>query len=144
MACQITFQLLTESQEGTIGNDWKYELEAKIFSGKRIGQGTIRVRKHTLESGDKLEPPGPPDPLVLPAGEPGDNIRVELHLSVAEVDLIENDTGDMSTTLKLTCPVAGGSPVVQEHELSVGVTEQPSGIGTAEFTLAIRITLETV
>ena len=142
MACKITIQLLTESQEGTIGNDWKYDLEAKIFSGRKIGEGTISVRKHNLESGEKREPPGPPEPLVLPAGEPGDNLRVELKLSVAEVDLFENDTGEMSSTIKLTCPAEGRSPVVHEREISVGVTEQPSGIGGAVFKLALRMTLE--
>ena len=143
MACKITILLLSESQQGTIGNDWKYDLEAKIFSGRRIGEGTIRVAKHTLESGHKLEPPpGPPEPLVLPAGEPGGKIRVDLRLSVAEVDLIENDTGEMTSLIKLTCPGAGGPPVVHECEISVGVTEQPSGFGSAAFKLALRMTVE--
>jgi hypothetical protein len=143
MACKITILLLSESQEGTIGNDWKYDLEAKIFSGPRIGKGTIRVRKHTLESGLKLEPPpGPPEPLVLPAGEPGGKIRVDLRLSVAEVDLIENDTGEMSISVRLTCPGIGEPPVVEEREISVGVSEQPSGIGSASFKLALRMTVE--
>ena len=141
MACKITFELLTESQTGTIGNDWKYELEAKIFSGRRIGEGTIKVKKHDLESGDTQKPPGPPAPMVLPAGEPGDDIRVALKLSVAEVDLFENDTGEMSTELRYTCPPAGSNPIVEERELSVGVVEQPSGIGTAEFTLCFQVTL---
>jgi hypothetical protein len=143
MACKITILLLSESQEGTIGNDWKYDLEAKIFSGPRIGKGTISVPKHTLESGHKLEPPpGPPEPLVLPAGEPGGNIQIDLRLSVAEVDLIENDTGEMTTRIKLTCPGAGEPPVVDEREISVGVSEQPSGIGSATFKLAFRMTVE--
>jgi hypothetical protein len=143
MACKITILLLSEGQEGNIGNDWKYELEAKIFSGPRIGMGTIRVPKHTLESGINLEPPpGPPEPLVLPAGEPGGRIRVDLRLSVEEVDVIENDTGAMSTSIKLTCPGAGEPPVVHEREISVGVSEQPSGFGSASFTLAFRMTVE--
>ncbi len=143
MACKITILLLSESQEGTIGNDWKYDLEAKIFSGRRIGNGTISVPKHTLESGHKLEPPpGPPKPLVRPAGEPGGKINVDLRLSVAEVDLIENDTGEITSLIKLTCPGAGEPPVVDERELSVGVTEQPSGFGSASFKLALRMTVE--
>jgi len=143
MACKITILLVSESQEGTIGNDWKYDLEAKIFSGPRIGMGTISVRKHTLESGQKLEPPpGPPEPLVLPAGEPGGKIRVDLRLSVAEVDLIENDTGMMSTSIRLTCPGTGEPPVVHDRKISVGVSEQPSGIGSASFKLALRLTVD--
>jgi hypothetical protein len=143
MACKITILLLSESQEGTIGNDWKYDLEAKIFSGPRIGKGTISVPKHTLESGQKLEPPpGPPEPLVLPAGEPGGNIQVDLRLSVAEVDVIEDDKAEMPTGIKLTCPGIGEPPVVYEREISVGVSEQPSGIGSANFKLAFRMTVE--
>jgi hypothetical protein len=142
MACKITILLLSETQEGSIGNDWKYELEAKVFSGRLIGEGTVKVAKHTLESGDKMPPLGPPKPLVLPAGEPGGNLRIDLKLSVAEVDLIENDTGEMSILAKLTAPAAGEPPVVDEREIPVGVVEQPSGIGTATFKLAIRMTIE--
>ena len=143
MPCKITILPVSETQEGNIGNDWKFDLEAKIFSGPRIGQGTISVPKHTLESGQKLEPPhGTPEPLVLPAGEPGGDITVDLKMSVAEVDLIENDTAEISSLLRLTCPGAGEPPVVEERELSVGVTEQPSGFGSATFKLALRMTLE--
>ncbi len=142
MASQITIQLLTETQEGTIGNDWKYALEAKIFSGRILGEGTVKVPKHTLESGERREPPGPPEPLVLPAGEPGGKIRVELWLAAEEVDLIQNDKGDVKTTVKLSCPASGGRPVIEERELSVGITEQPAGIGTAIFKLAYRMTVE--
>jgi hypothetical protein len=142
MACKITILPLSESQEGTIGNDWKYSLEAKIFSGPRIGKGTISVPKHRLDSGQTQEPPGPPRPLVLPAGEAGGEINVDLRLSVAEVDLLHNDTGEANSFFKLTCPAAGDGPVVDEREISVGVTEEPSGIGNAVFKLAIRMTLE--
>lgn len=142
MSCKITIELLSESQEGTIGNDWKYSLEAKTFSGARLGKGKISVAKHILESGDKRNPPGPPETLVLPAGEPGAEVSLDIRLAVAEVDILENDTGELASSFKLTCPAAGAPPVIEERELSVGVTEQPSGIGTATFTLGYRLTLE--
>jgi hypothetical protein len=142
MACKITISLLSESQTGTIGNDWKYSLEAKIFSGALTGKGTINVAKHTLDSGKTQVPPGPPEPLVLAAGEPGDEILVDLRAAVAEVDLIKNDTAEMTSSFKLTCPAAGAAAVVEEREISLGVEEEPSGIGSAVFKLAFRVSLE--
>ena len=142
MACKITISLLSESQEGTIGNDWKYSIEAKIFSGALTGKGTIKVPKHRLDSGKTQIPPGPPEVLVLPSGEAGAEIRVALRCKVAEVDLFKNDTGEMPTSFKLTCPAAGGAAVVEEREVSLGVEEEPSGIGHAIFHLAYRVTLE--
>ena len=142
MACKITISLLSESQEGTIGNDWKYSLEAKIFSGALTGKGAIRVPKHRLDSGETQAPPGPPKALVLPAGEVGDEIRVALRCKVAEVDLIKNDTGEMSVSFNMTCPPAGGAAVVEEREIVIGVDEEPSGVGHAVFKLAYRVTLE--
>jgi hypothetical protein len=142
MACKITISLLSESQEGTIGTDWKYSLEAKIFRGALTGKGTIEVPKHRLVSGETQVPPGPPDDLVLPAGETGDEIRVDLRCKVAEVDLFKNDTGEMPVSFKMTCPPIGGAAVVEEREISIGVEEEPSGIGHAVFKLAYRVTLE--
>ena len=140
MACKITVEALNESQEGTIGNDWKYDLEVKTFKGARLGVGVLSVPKHRLDSGWSQPPPGPPEALVLPAGEPGDEIHIEFDLLVAEVDVLENDIGRLSASHKLTCPAAGAAPVVEERELSVGVEEQPSGIGHAVFKLKLRLT----
>ncbi len=98
--------------------------------------------KHTLDSGKPQVPPGPPEVLVLPAGEAGAEIHVDLRFKVAEVDLFKNDTGEMPTSFKLTCPPAGGAAVVEEREISIGVEEEPSGIGHAIFKLAYRVTLE--
>ncbi len=146
MACKIVISLLSESQKGTIGNDWKYSLEAKIFSTRvshaLTGKGTISVPKHRLDSGKTQAPPGPPEALVLPAGEAGAEILVDLRIKVAEVDLFQNDTAEMTSSFKLTCPAAGGAAVVEEREISVGVEEEPSGIGHAVFKLAYRVTLE--
>jgi len=142
MACKITITLLSESQEGTIGNDWKYSVEAKIFSGALTGKGTIKVPKHRLDSGKTQAPPGPPEALVLPAGEAGAEIRVALRFKAAEVDLFKNDTAETTASFKLTCPLAGGAAVVEDREISMGVDEEPSGIGHAIFKLAYRVTLE--
>ena len=142
MACKITISLLSESQEGTIGNDWKYSIEAKIFSGALTGKGKIKVPKHRLDSGKPQAPPRPPEALVLPAGEAGAEIRVSLRFKVAEVDLFKNDTGEMPVSFKMTCPAAGGAAVVEDREISMGVDEEPSGIGHAIFKLAYRVTIE--
>ena len=141
MASTLTISLLSESQKGTIGNDWKYSLEAKVFSGGLKGKGTISVPKHTLDSGKTQAPPGPPQPLEIAAGEPGAEISLDLRLSVAEVDLLRNDTAEKTHSFKLTSPAAGGSPLVEERELTIGVSEEPSGIGNAVFKLAVRLTL---
>jgi hypothetical protein len=146
MACKITISLLSENQTGTIGNDWKYSLEAKIFntgvSHAPAGKGTISVPKHRLDSGKTQVPPGPPEALVLPAGEAGAEILVDLRIKAAEVDLFQNDTAETTTSFKMTCPAAGDAAVVEEREVSLGVQEEPSGIGHAVFKLAYRVTLE--
>lgn len=146
MACKLTLSLVSETQTGTIGNDWKYSLEALIFgtrvSHALISQGTIDVPKHRLDSGKTQVPPGPPQKLVLPAGEAGAQIRVDLRVKAAEVDPFMNDTGEMTTSFKMTCPAEGDAAVVEEREISLGVEEEPSGIGHAVFKLAYRLTLE--
>lgn len=141
MACTLTLTIVSESQEGTIGDDWKYDLEAKVFSGALVGHGNISVPKHTLASGDTQPPPGPPEPLVLSAGQPGDELRVQLHLKASEVDLLRNDVGETRVDFDVRCPPAGGAPVVVEREITVGVTEMPSQTATAEFKLVVTLSL---
>ena len=146
MACRITMSLLSESQTGTIGNDWKYSLEVRIFrtgvSRALTGEGTISVPEHRLESGKKQVPPGPPEALVLPAGEAGAEILVDLRIKVAEVDLVQDDVAETTGSFKMHCPAAGGPAVVEEREISVSNLERPSGIGRAVFTLGYQVTLE--
>lgn len=141
MASKLTISLLSESQKGTIGNDWKYSLEAKVFSGGLQGKGTISVPKHTLDSGKTQAPPGPPEAMEIAAGEPGTEVSLDLRLAVAEVDLLQNDTAEKSYSFKLMCPAAGSTPLVEERELTIGVSEEPSGIGNSVFKLALRLTL---
>lgn len=146
MASKITVAVSSESQTGTIGNDWKFSLEVRVFrtsSGRALnGEGVISVPKHRLDSGKTQVPPGPPDALVLPAGQPGDEILVDLRMKVAEVDLVMDDTAETTGSFKMTCPAAGAAAVAEERELWVSVLEQPSGIGRAVFKLAYRVTLE--
>ncbi|MDX1379663.1 MAG: hypothetical protein R3233_01015 [Xanthomonadales bacterium] len=140
MACSMTLTLVSETQKGDIGNDWKYTLEAKLYSGALTGQGSVSVPKHTLDSGEQREPPGPPEPLVIEAGPPGGESRVELRLVATEVDLLRNDSGEAATSLTMRCPNAGEPPVVEEHEISVGVSEAPAY--TKSAVLKIRVRLE--
>ncbi len=143
MACKITVSLLSEGQTGTIGNDWKYSLDVRIFrAGTRAGEGSISVPKHRLDSGTTQEPPGPPEALVLPAGEPGDEILVDLRMKVAEVDLVMDDVAETTASFKMICPARGGPAVTEERETWVSVLEQPSGVGRAVFKLSYRATLE--
>ena len=141
MPCTLTMAVLSETQEGDIGDDWKYTLQAKVYSGALTGQDTISVPKHSLQSGKIQDPPGPPAAVVIPAGDGGE-INVELKLEVAEVDLLKNDTGEKSISIPLTCPEAGGAALVEEREVSAGVTEAPSGVGNAVFKLNVRLVLE--
>ena len=142
MPSTMTMSVLKESQEGDVGDDWKYNLHAKVYSGALQGQDAIDVPKHSLESGKVQDPPGPPAAVVIPSGEPGDEIRVELKLVATEVDLLKNDSGEKSITLTLTNPPAGGAAVIEEREVSAGITEAPTGLGNAVFKVDVRLVLE--
>lgn len=141
MACKLTVAILSESQEGNIGNDWKYTLEARVFSGPLTGEGSISVPKHELKSGKRQTPPGPPEPLSLNAGQAGDTIKIDLKLIATEVDLLRNDTGEHSVSIHMDCPDDGESTVTREMELSVGVTESPGNMTTAVFALDLKLEL---
>ena len=67
MTCRLTMALISESQEGNIGNDWRYELEAKVFHGALAGGAKVEVPKHQLESGAVRLPFGAPTDPVLQA-----------------------------------------------------------------------------
>jgi hypothetical protein len=140
MEANVIFSVLTERQEGPIGDDWKFWIEAKVFNHGLKGQGTIRVAKHILPSGVTQEPPGPPDPVQIPAGDYKNQIKVKLNLEVTEVDLFKNDVGKTSVDLMLDCPAPGEEPRVYDREISVGVVASPSVAGeTSIFTLNVRL-----
>lgn len=142
MEGKVTFSVLTENHEGPIGEDWRYWIEAKVFNQGLKGQGTIKVPKHSLPSGTTQEPPGPPAPIEIPAGDYNNEIKVKLTLEATEVDLFRNDVGMTDIDLTLKCPKPGENPRTHEQEISVGVVESPGIIGeTSIVTLLVRLVL---
>ena len=140
MAAKLTFSILSESQEGKIGDDWKYNVEIKVFNQGLKGKGTIKVAKHQLSSGVIMEPFGTPDALVLDAGEAGTELKIWLKLIAIEVDLFRNDTGECDLNFTMACPGPGEAPITLEKEISCGVTEKPIvADNTAIFTLLVRL-----
>jgi len=142
MKGKVTFSVLTESHEGPIGDDWRYWIEAKVFNRGLQGQGTIKVGKHSLPSGTTQEPPGPPQPIVMAAGDHSNEIKIKLTLEATEVDLFRNDVGKTDIDLYLNCPKPGEDSRVYDKEISVGVVESPGITGeTSIITLTVRLTL---
>ena len=145
MAFKVTISVLSETQEGDIGDDWKFELNVKTFNEGLQGDGTIKVKKHHLPAGVIQEPPGLPEPLVLPAGEGLQNILVRLNLKAIEVDLFQNDVGIVESDLTCPCPSEQDRISAHQTELSVGVRESPGFLNqVAVFTLKLRIVIERV
>ena len=142
MESKVIFSVLTESHEGPIGEDWRYWIEAKVFNRGLKGKGTIKVAKHSLPSGTTQQPPGPPVPVEMPAGDYNNEIKIKLTLEATEVDLFRNDVGITDIDLTLSCPKPGEQPLVHEHDISVGVVESPGITGeTSIVTLRVRLEL---
>ena len=140
MTGKVIFSLLSERQDGEIGDDWKYEVETKIFNEGLKGKGTISVKKHSLDSGITMEPHGSPEPLELGAGVGGSELKIWLKLKATEVDLFRNDDGESELNFTIKCPRAGEDPLVVEKEISCGVTEKPVVAGnTSTFTVGVRL-----
>jgi hypothetical protein len=138
----MTLSLLTETQEGNVGNDWKYKLDAKVFNEGLKGEGTLEVPKHQLDAGDVQEPPGPPQPLLLNCGEGGREVMIRLSLTATEVDLFISDSGTASIDLRVNAPGPGEQPVSKEFEIAAGVRESPGIMNkNAIFTVHGRIEL---
>ena len=145
MACKVTLTLLTERQDGPIGDDWRYSVEAKVFNQGLTDKGKVKVAKHSLPSGQTQEPPGPPEPMVLDAGDCGDDLLVRLQVNATEVDWLIHDRGSGSLDINLKCPGPGGAPASKDVEVSVGVRESPGISGeTSIFRLNMRLTAECV
>lgn len=145
MAFKVTISVLSESQEGDIGDDWKFDLSAKVFNEGLQGEGRIKVKKHNLPAGVVQDPPGPPEPLVLPAGDGTDQILVRLALTATEVDLFQNDSGTVENDLTCPCPSEEENITAHQTELSVGVRESPGFLNqVAVFTLKLRVVIERV
>ena len=143
MACKLTMTLRGERQDGPIGDDWRYTVETKIFNQGLTDKGLIKVKKHTLSSGVTQEPPGPPEPLELNAGECGDDILVRLQVNATEVDWLIHDKGSGTLDVNMKCPGAGEMAIKKDIEISVGVRESPGLSGeTSVFRSYIRLVAE--
>ena len=140
MEGKVIFSVLTESHEGSAGDDWKYWIEAKVFNRGLQGQGTISVKKHTFPPGITQEPPGPPPPIEMPAGDYNNQLKVKLTLEATEVDLFKNDVGIVQITVNLDFPEPGAGPTVYDKPVSVGVLESPGLTGEASvFSVMVRL-----
>lgn len=125
MAGKVTVSVLSERQDGKIGDDWKYDIEVKVFNQGLKGKGTISVAKHSLASGVTMDPHGAPPPLELEAGEPGSELKIWIKLIATEVDVLRNDSGESELSFSMACPGPGDAPLVFDKEISCGVTEIP-------------------
>lgn len=140
MTAKVTFSVVSERQEGNIGDDWRYEVETKVFNQGLKGKGTIKVAKHSLASGVTMEPHGSPDPLVLDAGEGSSELKIWIKLIATEVDLFRNDSGESDLNITMNCPSPGENPIAVEREISCGVTEKPVvADNTSIFTVKVRL-----
>ncbi len=142
MTCKLTMTLISESQEGNIGEDWRYELEAKVFTDGIRGQGEFKIPKHNLPAGIVSEPHGAPAPVEIFSGECTGDLLVRLHLVATEVDLFINDVGQAQKDLRIDCPGPAGGVVTKEVDVAAGVRESPGILPkTAVFTVRVRLQL---
>lgn len=143
MGCKVTMSLVSERQDGPIGDDWKYAVEAKVFNEGLKGKGKIKVPKHNLPSGVTQEPHGSPEPVVMEAGGCGGDVLVRLQVNATEVDMFINDKGASSLDVAMKCPGVGEMPLTRESEISVGVRESPGVTGeTSVFRVVVRLVAE--
>jgi|GEM_PF-6205669 len=56
MAFKVTVSVLSEGQEGDIGDDWRFELNVKAFNEGLKGAGTLKIKKHHLPALVSLTP----------------------------------------------------------------------------------------
>ena len=143
MGCKVTMTLRAERQDGPIGDDWRYTVEAKVFNQGLTDKGIIKVPKHTLSSGVTQEPPGDDNSVTMEAGECGDEILVRLQVNATEVDWLIHDKGTGTMDVTLRCPGGGEMPAKKDVEVSVGVRESPGISGeTSIFRSYIRLVAE--
>ena len=142
MTCKLTMTLISESQQGNIGEDWRYKLDAKVQCGDLKGEGSVSVPKHNLPSGPVREPYGSPPPQVIFTGKCTDDLLLQLRLVATEVDVFFNDVGKVRKELRIECLGPARSTVTKEVDLQVEVRESPPILPQkAIFTLRVRFTL---
>ncbi len=145
MEGKITFSILTEHHEGPIGDEWKYWVEAKVFNQGLKGQGTIKVKKHSIPEKVTQEPPGPPAAIEISAGDSANKAQVCLTFEATEVDLFKNDVGIVHFDDYFDFPQPGEEPITHDKIVSVGVVESPGLTGeTTVFTVKVRLVLSLV
>ena len=143
MTCKLTMTLISESQEGNCGDDWKYDIEAKVFNEGLQGEGKISVPKHLLAAGTVMEPFGSPEPLVLFEGDCQHELLVRLELTATEVDLFINDVGKANKDIRVEAPAFGHKKVTKDVDIAAGVRESPGILNkNSVFTLRVRLSLE--
>lgn len=142
MSCRLTMTLISESQEGNIGEDWKYELDVKVLGDGVDGRGSVSVAKHNLPSGIVREPHGTPPPQELFTGDCETPLMLRMHLTATEVDVFVNDVGEVQKDLVIECPGLAGGTVTKEVDIAVTVRESPPiWPRKALFTLRVRFNL---
>lgn len=142
MTCTLTMTLVSESQEGNIGEDWRYDLSVKVSSGGHKSQGRVKVPKHNLPSGLVQEPHGSPPPQVVFTGDCVDGLHIDMRLVATEVDMFVNDVGKIGKELVIQCPGVSGTTVTKDCDIDVTVREMPRIFPQkAVFTLRVRFTL---
>lgn len=142
MTCKLTMTLISEHQEGNCGDDWKYDIDVKVFHEGLKGEGRVSVPKHTLDAGSVREPHGAPEPMVVFTGECLTELLVRLELTATEVDLFVNDVGKASKDIKIECPGPRGDKVTKDCDISAGVRESPGILNkNSVFTVRVRFTL---
>ena len=142
MSCRLTMTLVSECQEGNIGEDWKYDLDVEVRSGELQGQGSVSVAKHNLPSGIVREPYGSPAPQELLTGDCSDDLMLRIRLVATEVDLFVDDVGEVEKELVMACPGPAGGTLTKELDIGVEVRERPQILPQkAVFTLRVRFNL---
>ena len=143
MGFKVTISVLSESQEGDIGDDWRFSLAVKVFNQGLKDEGVIKVKKHILPAGVVQDPPGPLAPLVLSGGDADGEILIRLALTATEVDLFQNDTGTVESDMVCPCPSVEDRITAHQTELSAGVRESPGFLNQVSvFTLKLRVVIE--
>ena len=142
MTCKLTMMLVSEHQEGECGEDWKYDLQVKVFHEGLQGEGRISVPKHNLKGGEVREPFGSPEPQVVYSGECLTELLVKMELIATEVDIFVNDVGKTSKDIRIECPGPHGDKITKELDIPVHVREAPAILNkNSVFTARVRFTL---
>ncbi|MCF6264694.1 MAG: hypothetical protein L3J24_14060 [Xanthomonadales bacterium] len=138
----ITFSIVEESHTGTIGDDWKYMVEAKVYNEGLKGEAIISIPEHTFPGDTIQSPPGPDQSIKIPAGDCGKPVKIKIFAEATEVDIFKNDVGKKNIDLSLQCPGISDEPLTVEHEIQIGVVETPNSINkTSLFTIKVRFVL---